>query len=322
MLSSLEGMPRKLRLEYDGAIYHVMNRGDRKEEIFLDDPDRQRFVETLGEVCQKTGWQVHAYCLMGNHFHLVVETPQANLSAGMQWFLGTYTSRFNRRHKLFGHLFSGRYKALIVDGSGSGYLKTVCDYVHLNPVRAKLLKAEDPMQAYAWSSYGAYLKRARERPEWLRVDRVLGEWGIQEDNGAGRRQFQAGMEARQEQEGIKESGAWKSVRRGWCLGPNDFRDKLLERIGEKKGAQHHGEELRESDEQKARRLIAEMLGKIDWSEKDLGRHPKGDGKKAKMAARLRAETPMTWRWIAEQLAMGHWRTAANAARSVGSNCRR
>ena len=96
---------------------------------------------TLGEACGKTGWQVHALCLMPNHFHLVVETPQANLVAGMKWLLGTYTGRFNRRHKLFGHLFSGRYKALIVDGSGNGYLKTVCDYVHLNPARAKLLHA-------------------------------------------------------------------------------------------------------------------------------------------------------------------------------------
>ena len=126
-------MPRKLRLEYEGAIYHLMNRGDRKEDIFVDDPDRQRFLETLGEACQKTGWQIHAYCLMRNHFHLVVETLRANLSSGMQWFLGTYTARFNRRHMLFGHLFSGRYKSLIVDGSGDGYLKTVCDYVHLNP---------------------------------------------------------------------------------------------------------------------------------------------------------------------------------------------
>jgi len=145
-----------------------MNRGDRKEAIVRDDQDRQRFVETLGEACQKTGWQVHAYCLMGNHFHLVVETPRAKLSAGMRWFLGTYTARFNRRHKLFGHLFSGRYKALIVDGRGNGYLKTVCDYVHLNPVRAKLLQAEEPLQAYAWSSYGAYLQRAQRSPEWLR----------------------------------------------------------------------------------------------------------------------------------------------------------
>jgi putative transposase len=106
-------MPRKPRLEYPGAIYHVMNRGDRREDIVVDDADRERFHETLDEACGKTGWQVHAYCLMRNHFHLVVETPQPNLVAGMQWFLGTYTARFNRRHKLFGHLFSGRYKSLI-----------------------------------------------------------------------------------------------------------------------------------------------------------------------------------------------------------------
>ena len=103
-------MPRKLRLQYPGAIYHVMNRGDRREPIFADDLDRRRFLATLGETCQKTGWQVHACCLMSNHFHLVVETPQANLSAATKWFLGTYTIRFNRRHEEFGHLFSGRYK--------------------------------------------------------------------------------------------------------------------------------------------------------------------------------------------------------------------
>src|SRR5437867_3574498 len=131
-------MARKLRVEYPGAIYHVMNRVDRREPIFRDDLDRLRYLETLGEVCVKTGWQVHALCLMSNHFHLVVETPRANLVAGMKWFLGTYTGRFNRRHKLSGHLFSGRYKSLlIVDRSGSGYLRTVCVYVHLNPVRAR-----------------------------------------------------------------------------------------------------------------------------------------------------------------------------------------
>jgi putative transposase len=118
---------RKLRVEYEGAIYHVINRGDRREVIFLDDEDRHLFLKTLAEACAKTEWQAHAYCLMSNHFHLVIETPQPNLVAGMKWLLGTYTARFNRRHKLSGHLFAGRYKALIVDGSGSGYLKTVCD---------------------------------------------------------------------------------------------------------------------------------------------------------------------------------------------------
>jgi REP element-mobilizing transposase RayT len=115
------------------VIYHVMNRGDRREVIFTDDHDRRLFLDTLGEACLKTDWQVHAWCLMNNHFHLVVETPRANLVDGMQWLLGVYTNRFNHRQKEFGHLFSGRYKVLIVDGSGNGYLKTVCDYVHLNP---------------------------------------------------------------------------------------------------------------------------------------------------------------------------------------------
>ena len=114
-------MARKLRVEYPGAT-RVMNRGDRRERIFKDDGDRQRFVEALAEARAKTGWQVHAYVLMSNHFHLVIETPQPNLVDGMKWLLGTYTSRFSRRHKLFGHLFSGRYKALLADGSGSGYI--------------------------------------------------------------------------------------------------------------------------------------------------------------------------------------------------------
>src|SRR6266478_6124456 len=139
-------MARKLRIQYEGAIYHLMGRGIHRDVVFRSKNDRELFLKTLGEACSKTDWQVHAWCLMGNHFHLVVETPQANLVAGMKWFLGTYTSRFNRRHQVLGHLFSGRYKALVVDGSGTGYLRSVCDYVHLNPLRAKLLKVEEPLR--------------------------------------------------------------------------------------------------------------------------------------------------------------------------------
>ena len=135
-------MARQLRVEYTGAIYHVINRGDRRERIFRDAADQRRFVESLGEVCAKTGWPVHAYVLRPNHSHLVIETPQPNRVAGMKGLLGTDTSCFNRRPKLFGRLFSGRSKSLIVDGSGSGYLKSVGDYVHLNPARAKRVAAE------------------------------------------------------------------------------------------------------------------------------------------------------------------------------------
>ena len=113
-------MARKLRIQYPGAIYHVMNRGDHQERIFGDDRDRRQFLATLGEDCEKTGWQVHSFCLMSNHFHLVIETPSPNLVEGMKWLPGVYTRRFNVRHNVFGHLFSGRYKALIVDGSATG----------------------------------------------------------------------------------------------------------------------------------------------------------------------------------------------------------
>jgi REP element-mobilizing transposase RayT len=117
-------MPRKRRAEYPGAMYHLMCRGDRREDIFLDDIDRHDFIKTLAEACQKTGWQTHAYCLMPNHYHLVVETPNANLVAGMAWLQSTYTIRLNHRQKLFGHVFSGRYRAQLVEGSGNGYHTT------------------------------------------------------------------------------------------------------------------------------------------------------------------------------------------------------
>jgi putative transposase len=182
-------MPRQPRIEYPGAIYHIMSRGDRREDIFLDDVDRQDFIKTLAEACHKTGWQLHAYCLMRNHFHLVAETPEPNLVEGMRWLLGTYTIRLNHRHKLFGHVFSGRYKALLVDGDSSGYLKTVCDYVHLNPVRARLLSLEEPLGAYPWSSLHWYSVAPAHRPSWLRIDRLFSEHGLSEDTAPERAQF-------------------------------------------------------------------------------------------------------------------------------------
>jgi len=301
-------MPRKLRIQYSGAIYHVMNRGDRREKIFADDKDRERFLETLGEACVKTGWQVHAYCLMSNHFHLVIETPQPNLVAGMKWFLGTYTGRFNRRHKEFGHLFSGRYKALIVDGSGNGYLKSVGDYVHLNPARANLLQPGQPLEGYRWSSYGQYLKAPGQRPPWLRVDRLLGEWGIPKDSPSGRRRFGHLIEHRRGQETAKAD--WRAIERGWCLGDEEFRAELLAQVREQRG-DHYGEELRQADEAHAQELLEKELEKRGWTEHELMKRRKGDAEKLKMAWRLRQETTMTLKWIAKKLHMGSWTYLSN-----------
>jgi putative transposase len=166
-------VPRPLRIEYPGAIYHVMNRGDRREAIFTDDDDHRIFCKTLTETCGRTGWQVHAWCLLGNHFHLVGETPRGNLVAGMKWLLGTYTQRFNRRHRLSGHLFQGRYKAQVIDAETPGYLRAACDYVHLNPARAGLVGKAEALENWRWSSYPQYLRKPQLRSGWLRTDRLL-----------------------------------------------------------------------------------------------------------------------------------------------------
>ncbi|MFV2044794.1 MAG: transposase, partial [Anaerolineales bacterium] len=139
-------MPRQVRIEFPGASYHVMCRGDHREAIFADDADRECFIETLGQAGKRAGWRIHAYVLMGNHYHLLVETPQANLVRGMTWFQTTYTVRYNARHKTSGHLYGGRYKAVLIEAADGGgaekadYFSTLLDYIHLNPVRAGLVK--------------------------------------------------------------------------------------------------------------------------------------------------------------------------------------
>ena len=294
-------MPRKLRIQYPGAIYHVMNRGDRREPIARDDHDRDGFLRTLGEACGKTGWQVLALCLMPNHFHLVVETPEPNLVAGMKWFLGTFTSRFNRRHKLTGHLFSGRYKALVVDGSGSGYLRMVCDYVHLNPARARLVPPDEPLRAYRWSSWPEYLKPPGQRWPWLRVDRLLGEYGCGRDSMATRRQVEHELESRRQHEDGSEYG---DIRRGWFLGDDALKQELLAGAAGGAGPQHYGEAVRESAEARADRLVAEELRRRGWTPATLSTLRKGNPEKVAVAQRLRRETTMTLKWIAERLRMG------------------
>ncbi len=290
-----------MRVEFPGAIYHVMNRGDRREPIFRDDADRRRFVETLAEVCVKTDWQVQAYVLMPNHFHLVVETPRPNLVTGMKWLLGTFTGRFNRRHQVSGHLFSGRYKTLIVDGASTGYLKTVCDFVHMNPVRAKLLSADQSITDFVWSSWPAYLRAPAHRPAWMRVDRLLVEYGIARDSPAGRRELEGALEERRMAE---EGGGSSLVRRGWCLGGGTFRRELLARMTERLGAEHYGEERKETEEAKAERILAAELKRRRWDVGELESRSKGDAEKVTMAVKLREETAMTLGWIAGRLRMG------------------
>ena len=238
---------------------------------------------------------------MPNHCHLVVETPQANLVAGMKWFLGTYTARFNRRHKVFGHLFSGRYKSLIVDGSGNGYLRTVCDYVHLNPARAKLVRPGQALRDFEWSSWPEYLKSPAKRWPWLAVNRLLGEHHIPKDSAAGRRRLEELMEQRR---GAEDGVAYKAIRRGWFLGEASLKEELLAQASTRTGAWLYGEAVRESAVVLAERLVAAEMERLGWTEQTLAERRKGDAAKVALAQRLRRETTMTVGWIAERLKMG------------------
>jgi len=277
-----------------------MNRGDGRERIFVDERDREMFLKSLGEACAKTGWQVHAYCLMGNHFHAVVETPQPNLAVGMRWLLGTYTQRFNRRHRSWGHLFGGRYKGQLIDERAPGYLVQACNYVHLNPVRAGLLQEGEPLERYRWSSYPAYLHPAL-RPEWLRIDRVLGEHGLQADSARNRREFSRRMA---QMCPVDLAGEHEGLRWGWKMGGEDFADWLSDKLGRGGREGEGARERRELDEVLAERLVESALREAGWSKQELRRRRKGDPIKVAIARRLRVNTPMTRKWIAVRLHMG------------------
>lgn len=211
-------MARPLRLEYPGALYHVTAGGDGREEIFLDDGDRQHFLVVLGKVRRRFDWAIHAHCLMSNHYHLLVETPDANLSRGMRQLNGVYTQDFNRTHDRVGHVFQGRYKAVVVEKEAS--LLELVRYVVLNPVRAGLVG--DPGE-WPWSSHLATVGGSEEVPDWLDRQWILSAFGETEGEAvAAYVDFVA--------DGIGRSSPWKPVRHQLMLGSDGFVDALRGRV--------------------------------------------------------------------------------------------
>ncbi len=286
-----------------------MSRGNRQEPIFLDDKDCEVFLDTLGEVCKKTGWLVHAFVLMGNHYHLLMETPEANLVAGMKWLQGTYTQRFNSRHKLCGHLLQGRYKALLVDGESGNYFPTVGTYIHLNPVRAGFFDLEkEPLEQFRWSSYPLFFL-PKMRPEWLVVDRLFGSLGVADSN-EGREWLREYMQKRAGEISRNNSSdiEWENIRRGWCYGSEPFHNKMLEKIDHPlrghKRASYNGEETRKHDEIEAERYFIKGLKCLGLDESALLSLPKGAREKAALAWLIRGNTTVSRRWLAARLVIG------------------
>ena len=218
-------MARKIRIEYAGAAYRVMARGNQGRAIYADERDRKLWLATLGEACEKTGWRIHAWVMMNNHYHLLLETPEANLVAGMKWLQGTYTQRYNSRHEIFGHLFQGRYKAVVVEVEAGNYFAVVSTYVQLNPALAGLIRVgEERLAGYRWSSYPWYVRAGEARPGWFVTERVLGNLGLPPE---ARKGYEAYIEGRVLELGLKRgrkelAEEWKAIRRGWYVGGTEL----------------------------------------------------------------------------------------------------
>jgi REP-associated tyrosine transposase len=316
-------MARKARVEFAGAVYHVLDRGDRREPIFRDDTDRRRFRATLDEACGRTGWRVHALVLMSNHYHLLLETPQANLVRGMRWFQTTWTVRFNRRHGLSGHLFQGRYKAVVVEPEAGSYFATLSDYIHLNPVRARIVGLNERLFDYCWSSYPWYAATTG-RPQWFEPRRVLGELGM-EDDPAGRRRYAERMRERAVAELTQpENETLAELRRGWCLGGVGFRERMLRLLDIAGAKLTQGREVdasvrRSHGEDEAGRILQRGLEFFDLTPGALETLKKGDPRKTAIATVIRERTVASNAWIARELRLGHVSRVSRCWRDTGNS---
>lgn len=206
-------MARPLRIEFAGALYHVTSRGNGREDIYLDDSDRELFMVVLGEACGLFNWTVHAWCLMSNHYHLLVETPDSNLSRGMRYLNGVYTQRFNRTHSHVGHLFQGRFKAILVEKEA--HMLELARYVVLNPVRAGMVESAEQ---WSWSSYPAMVGLSG-CPEWFDREWLLGNFG--ESNRSAVRQYMRFVA-----DGVLQSSPWSMLKNQIYLGSDRFVEKV------------------------------------------------------------------------------------------------
>ncbi len=267
-------MARPLRIEYPGAVYHITSRGNDRKAVFKDDLDRETFLKTLADVNKRYHWLCHAYCLMDNHYHLMIETPDGNLSLGMRQLNGIHTQARNKRYNKTGHLFQGRYKAILIQKDL--HLLEVCRYVVLNPVRAKMV--EHPAD-WEWSSYLATAGKKAPHP-CLTKDWVLGQFS--QKRGVAEKEYGLFV-----QEGIGGETIWNAVKGQSILGAAGFVDSLDDHLNKNKNipeipkSQRYANrpELAEiftknilEDKRKRNNKIAEAVNKYGYTQRSIADH--------------------------------------------------
>ena len=293
-------MARKLRMEFGGACYHIINRGNYRAYIFESEGAKKAFESCLFEACQKSGWILHAYVLMGNHYHIALETPQANLSIGMQWLQSTFANRFNALRGERGHLFQGRYKALLVEPGKS--LGQVCHYIHLNPVRAGLCDVET-LRDYRYSSYW-YLKHKEKRPDFMRMEVALMEAGQLSDTASGWRSYAEYLSWLKEDEPGNKEKLFARMNEGWALGSQEFKETLIKQYMAETPEVSQREMEGEARELYWVQLIDRLLKQSGYGREKLKEGAKSAEWKLRLASWMKNHTQVGNKWLSEHLNMG------------------
>jgi REP element-mobilizing transposase RayT len=298
-------MARKLRLEYAGACYHVLNRGNYRKNLFTGRGARESFQKCLDEAATRFGWKLHAFVIMANHFHLAVATPEPNLSEGMKWLQGTWATRFNRFRAEAGRPFQGRYKALHVEPGHP--LAQVAHYIHLNPVRAGIVPAERLLE-YRWSSLPLFA--GKQRPAFLEPATILAESGGLPDTPAGWRRYLRYLELLAEEEASLRERKFGRLSRGWVVGSATFKAGLKQDLAAR-GSSLERLELVGVDRDAQRELRRELWEeKLQQGAKQLGisltKLPSqcSAPEKVRLAALMKLGTSVANGWLAERLQMG------------------
>jgi REP element-mobilizing transposase RayT len=294
-------MSRKLRFEYPGAIYHILNRGNYRSWIFESDGARKSFETTLFEACEYAGWKLHAFVVMSNHFHLAIETPEPNLSEGMRWLQSVFAMRFNRFRKENGHLFQGRFKSILIEDFER--LSWLCHYIHLNPVRAGICSVSE-LRDYRYGSYW-YFRNKRKSPPFLSLEASLSGAGELADTTYGRNKYDQYLEWLNESDVDKKSMHFEKMSKGWALGSKAFKADLLKEEKHMVAALKLGiGGAREARELAWERRLKACLRYLRKTAKHISQEPKSTPWKAAIACHMKTKLLCPNGWLAEVLSMG------------------
>lgn len=306
-------MARSLRIEKSNGVYHVINRGNYRQDLFINQGAHQAFESCLFEACVKCGWILEGFCVMTNHFQLVIRTPEGNLVYGMKWLQSTFANRYHKFRKVHGKLFQGRYKSLIVEEDD--YLGALLHYVHLNPVRAGILSVES-LHNYRWSSFW-YLHHPSKRSEFMDCSGCLAAAGSLADTSVGRQKYREYLAWLSSDAGAQKELLFDRMSRGWAIGSKDFKKGLLsEEIERKKAAaeeagdtnveqeRYDGKELREANELNWELLLECGLNTLGKDAAAIRKDKKSAAWKVMLAAVLKKHTSATNVWITGKLNMG------------------